>query len=224
MKTELSARSQIKSKIDQISADVYFQLIPEITREFTKKLMDQFLETDGNDACRKFKNDNNDYGNFKSDLMNIHASVISKFIELKNLTGDLKGDDTNSIYDALTRDYKKKTNAPLASVVKAERNKELNSNYFGQRITYTELAEIFFDTGSNLKKTFGSHSENGAKAVFFNANLNSLIALENKRLYLLGLFTNFSQTYSEEEYVNFVNLCIQLDREGVLKINEGGKK
>ena len=200
---KLSARSQI----DQIPASAYFQLIPEITRELTKKLMDQFLETDENDAC----------GKFKGDLMNIQYSVIPKFIERKGLTSD----DINN--DVISRDFQKKTKATLASVAKAERNKELG-NYLGSRISYTEFAEILDNTSSNLKKTFGSHSENGAKAVFFNVALNSLIALENKRPYLLGLFTNFSQTYSEKEYVNFINLCIQLDRMGFLEVNEGGKK
>lgn len=200
---KLSARSQI----DQIPASAYFQLIPEIIREITKKLMDRLLETDENDDC----------GKFKGDLMNIQDLAIPEFIKRKELTGD----DINN--DVISRDFQKKTKATLASVAKAERNKELG-NYLGSRISYTEFAEILDNTSSNLKKTFGSHSENGAKAVFFNVTLNSLIVLENKRLYLLGLFTNFSQTYSEEEYVDFVNLCIQLDREGVLKINEGGKK
>lgn len=111
----------------------------------------------------------------------------------------------------LTADFRNKFPCTFLKYVRPQRNLYIRD--FG--ITVDELSTALGMTSTKVKEQFCYYEPK-----ILNIAINNLITREKKRLYLLQQFSNVPQICTPEQYLAFVEFCIDFDQKGFLKIEE----
>lgn len=109
----------------------------------------------------------------------------------------------------LKDDFKNKFHYTLRKYVCPQRNLYIRD--FG--VTVNEFCRALGMTSTKVKEQFCYYEPK-----ILNIAINNLITREKKRLYLLQQFSNVPQICTPEQYLAFVEFCIDFDEMGFLKI------